>query len=275
VSGHVFISYSHKDAAYVGRLRLHLTERSIQVWTDEGIPYGAQWARTIEDQLRACAVVLPVMSPNSRAAEWVGNEILLALSLKKPILPLLLAGERFMELLGRQDEDVTDGRMPSDAFVARVAALSGLTTPATRPPASTVRPGDRLSQPDPATPVDPPTPGTPAGSRPRADGLYCSKDGQFLRFYPDGHVSGAGTSSGTTAEQVAPWLSRSHQHSAQGVYRLEGDRLEFALRSANGVVDHTARISSDGRELDVEWRSHINGNRDSYIAKFEQLPLTG
>ena len=95
------------------------------MWTDKGIPFGAEWARTIEGKLRECVVFVPVMSPRSREAEWVGKEILLALTLKKPILPLLLDGDRFMELLDRQDEDVSGGHMPSHGYVAALAGLAG------------------------------------------------------------------------------------------------------------------------------------------------------
>ena len=57
--GHVFISYSHKDEAYVDRLTVYLTAAGIEVWTDKGIDYGAEWARIIDQQLRECAAFVP------------------------------------------------------------------------------------------------------------------------------------------------------------------------------------------------------------------------
>mgnify|MGYP002621474550 FL=1 len=131
--GHVFISYSHKDGAYVDRLTAYLAGAGIEVWTDRGIEFGAEWARTIDQQLRTCAAFVPVMSSNSRQATWVAKEILLALQLKKPILPLLLEGDRFLELLDIQDEDVIGERLPSPAYVNRLQALTG--TAPTAPPA--------------------------------------------------------------------------------------------------------------------------------------------
>ena len=139
--GHVFISYSHKDSAYVDRLTAYFAGAGIEVWTDRGIEYGAEWVRTIDQQIRACAAFVPVMSHNSRQAAWVAKEILLALQLDKPILPLLLDGERFLELLDIQDEDVTGGRLPSPTYLARLKALTE-TAPAK--PASGVPPAGRV-----------------------------------------------------------------------------------------------------------------------------------
>jgi hypothetical protein len=125
VSGHAFISYSHLDAEYVGRLKIHLAAAGLTVWTDEGIDYGAQWSAIIEKQIETCAAFVPVMTPRARDAPWVKREIDLAQELGKPILPLLLEGRRFFTLRDLQDENVVGGRLPSDRFIEHLRALTG------------------------------------------------------------------------------------------------------------------------------------------------------
>ena len=122
--GHVFVSYSRDDAAYVDRMVAHLNAAGLRVWTDLGIPAGADWARTIDRQIRASSVVVPVMSPQSRSSDWVANEIVLAQRLRKPVLPLLLAGEPFTELLSTQHEDVRDESLPPVDFLRRLGRLT-------------------------------------------------------------------------------------------------------------------------------------------------------
>ena len=126
VSGHVFISYSHLDAAFVARLKVRLLGAGMNVWTDEGIDGGAEWMNVLERQIETCAVFVPIMSDHSRAAAWVLREINLAEELGKPIAPLLLGGRRFLSLRNIQDEDVSDGQLPSVGWIQRLRTLTGL-----------------------------------------------------------------------------------------------------------------------------------------------------
>jgi hypothetical protein len=123
VGGYVFISYSHDDARYVEQLRQHLVTARLSVWTDDGIDYGNEWPTTIAKQIEGCAAFVPVMSPRSRKSDWVKREILYALDNDKPILPLLLSGKRFLELIDVQDEAVEGGRLPAKRFVDRLRTL--------------------------------------------------------------------------------------------------------------------------------------------------------
>jgi outer membrane protein assembly factor BamB len=129
VAGYVFISYSHDDGEYVDRLKRHLADAGLIVWTDRGIDYGSQWSATIATQLDGCAVFVPVMSPRSRRSAWVRKEILYAQENSKTILPLLLDGSRFLELIDVQDEAVPDGRLPSARFIDRIRTLVGQERP--------------------------------------------------------------------------------------------------------------------------------------------------
>jgi hypothetical protein len=62
------------------------------------------------------------MTPDADASRWVKREITRAEDGGKPILPLLLAGQRFFSLVDIQCEDVTGGRMPTRPFVERLLA---------------------------------------------------------------------------------------------------------------------------------------------------------
>ena len=67
MSEHVFVSYSHLDAAFVARLKVRLYGAGMNVWTDEGINGGAEWMSVLERQIEASAATaewppLPVPS---------------------------------------------------------------------------------------------------------------------------------------------------------------------------------------------------------------------
>src|SRR5262249_19239488 len=106
----LFLSYSHRDAAWVEDLARRLEdENGLRVWLDKWILVpGAQWQQEIArglDHARACAVCL-----GARAAKgWFKNEIGRALirQANEPsfrVIPVLLPGsdpsvvDDFMEL---------------------------------------------------------------------------------------------------------------------------------------------------------------------------------
>src|SRR5262249_48953728 len=131
--GHVFISYSHRDSAYVNRLAEYLTNAGIEVWTDRGIEHGAEWVRTIERRVRDRDAFVPVMSRSSHEAEWVTKEILLAPAPRKAPPATAPGGRRFPGAARRSRW----GRLRRAAAYRRLR----------RPPARAHRPGggDRTS----------------------------------------------------------------------------------------------------------------------------------
>jgi hypothetical protein len=156
MAGHVFISYSRGDAAYVSTLVGFLTSEGIPVWIDEALQPGTPtWVRVVEREIENCQAFLLVMSSNSSESSWVDRELDLAQELGKPILPLLLSGRRFMRIRDMQTEVVTDSAMPSNGFLSELRRLLG------RPPTSQPRP----------TPEPPPTSQPPPTAEPQvADG---------------------------------------------------------------------------------------------------------
>jgi len=122
----VFISYSREDVTYVEQLTRHLATAGIVAWTDRSLEAGNPWGAVIEERITECGAFLVVMSPAAKATAWVDREIDLAQELGKPILPLLLAGQRFLRLRDHQHEDVTAGQLPSRAFMESLRKRLGL-----------------------------------------------------------------------------------------------------------------------------------------------------
>jgi hypothetical protein len=138
VSGHVFISYSHQsDTGYVQRLATHLTAAGIDVWFDKEIIHGDRWTRVIREKIDTCSAFVVVMTPDAEKSEWVEIEIAQARQMDRPILPLLLKGQRFFTLATVQYADVTGGAMPTAAFVGLLRRLTDGQAPTVNPPKQT------------------------------------------------------------------------------------------------------------------------------------------
>src|SRR5439155_19556816 len=68
-----------------------LQETGVSFWLDEQEIDGAHlWTAEITQAIRACRVLLLMLSPASAASEQALREVTLALEEHKPILPLLL-----------------------------------------------------------------------------------------------------------------------------------------------------------------------------------------
>lgn len=137
--GHVFVSYSRHDQAYVARLVTHLQAQGITVWYDSEIQAGERWSERIKDAIESCTAMIVVMSPAAASSEMVENEIDLARSRGKRVLPLLLAGEPFFGLRHIQYTDVRDQAMPGPGFAALITG----STPATPPPVEPTLPREK------------------------------------------------------------------------------------------------------------------------------------
>lgn len=116
MAGHVFVSYSTTDSAYVQQLIAHLAAAGVTVSTDR---HG-----TADEQIASCSALVPVVTPQSAESEQVRQEIERAKAAYKPVLPLLRAGDIPADLAGMPYEDVTDGGMPPPHFIEHLRRLT-------------------------------------------------------------------------------------------------------------------------------------------------------
>lgn len=119
--GFVFISYSHKNSALVKPIIEVMTAIGINVWYDNGIEAGSEWARVIQRKIRDCSVFIPFLSPEYEKSTNCYTEINYATKLDKDVLsvkmqPTPLARGLSLLLSHRQIVDRTDlGKYPNDA----------------------------------------------------------------------------------------------------------------------------------------------------------------
>lgn len=123
VAGYVFVSYSRRDKHYVDRLVTYLRDHGIDVWYDQEIATAERWFTVIQNRIDNCSVFLVVMTPDSDESRWVMMEYQRAMDLKRPIVPLLLAGEPFMALRDIQHYRVDNHDLPGPDFVDTIRAL--------------------------------------------------------------------------------------------------------------------------------------------------------
>jgi TIR domain len=87
----VFISYARKDSRRADALQRSLLPRNLEVWVDRSRLVGGQaWPIGLQQAVEKCDLMLVLLSPRSLASAYVRREYLHALSLGKPIIPLLL-----------------------------------------------------------------------------------------------------------------------------------------------------------------------------------------
>lgn len=103
----VFISYSHRDEAWLERLRVHLRplERAkrVEYWCDKNIDAGARWREEIAQALVSTKVAVLLMSADFIASDFIASEELPSLldAAEKEgavILPLIVNHSRFNDI---------------------------------------------------------------------------------------------------------------------------------------------------------------------------------
>lgn len=115
-SGHVFMSYSHKDSDYTHKLVEEMERHHIPVWIDDRIDYGTRWPHVIQEKIDTCGAFVLIMSDNARASDWVNNELTYAIGKGKKIFPLLLKGELWLAVASIQYVNVQNRRLPQELF---------------------------------------------------------------------------------------------------------------------------------------------------------------
>ncbi len=95
----VFISYSHVQATIVDRLKQDLRGQGIHVWIDhESLTPGTRsWEAAIRKGIQATDVLLYLASPEALASNNVQGELDVAEYFQKPVIPLWVAGEHWVQ----------------------------------------------------------------------------------------------------------------------------------------------------------------------------------
>jgi len=124
--GHVFISYSRKDAFYAVKLVNALKLEGFNPWWDlDELSAGTHWQNRLHKQINNCDAYILIMSRHAKASKWVPDELVAAKSKGKPIFPLLLDNtELFLAIQTVQCEDVRGGKLPSEKFYEQLAAVA-------------------------------------------------------------------------------------------------------------------------------------------------------
>ena len=98
----VFLSHSSRDNAAAAELKAWLDRQGFaQAFLDfdkhSGIPAGADWERTLYDQIQRCQALLILQTPNWSASRWCFAEFVQARALGKPIFQVVESEEAAAE----------------------------------------------------------------------------------------------------------------------------------------------------------------------------------
>ena len=87
---YIFVSYAHKNAEMVFAEINRWNKQGYNVWYDEGIAPGNEWADEISDALEHCSLYVVFLTPDAVDSKNVRDEIYYALSIKLPIIAIYL-----------------------------------------------------------------------------------------------------------------------------------------------------------------------------------------
>lgn len=90
----IVLIYSRQDAPIMRQLYVDLRRQGWTVWTDEGMESGTPgWQDATRDALRQASCLVVILSPNSGKSELIHGEVDYAVTLGRPIIPVLVAGD--------------------------------------------------------------------------------------------------------------------------------------------------------------------------------------
>lgn len=105
--GHIFISYSSKEAAVAAKVCDYLEASGIQCWiAPRNIDAGGNYASQIVSAIKTCEILVVLASENTNASGHVSNEVSIAFDNRKVIIPFKLQDfnftDEYLYFLGRK-----------------------------------------------------------------------------------------------------------------------------------------------------------------------------
>lgn len=126
-TSHVFISYSRENQAIVEQLRSDLQQARINIWIDKiGLkPSTPDWDDALRIAIRDASAVILVASPNSRRSAYVRDEIAIAKGANKPIYPVWVDGDDWMDTVPMGMGTVQNVDLRGDNYAKNLPRLIG------------------------------------------------------------------------------------------------------------------------------------------------------
>lgn len=123
----LFISYSRVNLQIVQKLRQDLQNAGIDIWIDQvGLTPGTpDWDQALRDAIREASAVLLVASPDSRRSPYVRDEVAIAKDAKKPIYPLWVAGDNWIDCIPMGLGSTQNVDLRDDAYNQNLPRLIG------------------------------------------------------------------------------------------------------------------------------------------------------
>jgi len=112
----IFISYTQNDSKVAHLIADELARWGIVPSIDERLDSLRNWPPSIQESIKGCAVLVLIMSPESRKSDWVQQEIEYAKSLRKPIYPILVRGEAWGSFITSTLLDIRNGKLPDRSY---------------------------------------------------------------------------------------------------------------------------------------------------------------
>lgn len=85
-----FISYKHDDGDFAAILKQKIEEAGITGWIDDNLQAGEEWREMIDRAIRESDALIVIMTPESKASEYVTYEWSFALGVGVPVIPVML-----------------------------------------------------------------------------------------------------------------------------------------------------------------------------------------
>ena len=88
-TGAVFISHSHQDDELVRDVARRLRDAGLKPFVDlTELPLGANWRKTVREQIRAADAVLILVTPAALKSAWTMTELGMAEGFERIIVPV-------------------------------------------------------------------------------------------------------------------------------------------------------------------------------------------